>query len=313
MNSTLRATTLEHEPRDTQWRVGFIGTMPRSGTWYASLFFDAYRQLLKGTTVEVNICRTLIRAGVDLGVDYLAIMHAICPGFFRHQVQKHAAWEELEFYHAGYDLLSVFGRNSEMLQPHERWIENYEALIDPGINPNARIVYVYRNPLDQVISAFQHSLNCDSDDLRVYLKRFSGPRDFFFYAGLDTYTKQYFSYKYMKEAYPDHVMFVTYEQLMRDAKHVFSRILDFFGHDLANPRRENIISASLHLASRESVKKIEKQAGMSLAGDQVGSQASHIKDGAIGKWKKYFDQQDLRQLAAYWDRFGISMDEFTFE
>ena len=315
VEATVATTTTQSVGRDRSCTVGFIGTMPRSGTWYVSLFFDAYSKMLKRNTIEMSTSRPIIRANVGLGVQYLAVIHAVCPGFRRNCGPRHEAWETLTFFEDGYDVLAQWmtGEEKEQLDVEEKWIRDYETLVDPGLNAHACIIYLYRNPLDQVVSVLRHGLNSTKDTLREYLTRFSGPRDFFFYDGLDAYIKQYFTYKYMKGLFPYNLMLVTYEQLMRNPESVFSAMLDFLGHDMTHPKHKTIMKLALGLASKDSVRKIEQQVGASLAGDQIDPQASHIKDSAIGKWKKYFSQQDVKRLEVHLERFDIAMDEFIFE
>ena len=117
----------------------------------------------------------------------------------------------------------------------------------------------------------------------------------------------------MKPIYPRNIHMFTYETLVRHPLETFARVLEIFGHDTQAPAHQEKMALALRLSSRESVKEIERSLGHSLARDQVRADESHVRDGAIGKWKRYFNDQDLKEVQRRLGDFGICLDEFQFE
>ena len=280
-------------------RVGFIGTMPRSGTWYISMVLRFYNELLQGKELSVpSRGQSYAQSQVLLGVEHIAVFHAVCPGFQHYQGSYRAVWDELGFFHKGFDLFDEF-------------MEKTEYLMDPTLNPNARIGYLYRNPLDQAVSLYHHSLS--SSVLDDKMAAFQGPRDYCFDQGLDSYIKQFLSYKIMQETCPDQVTLFRYEDLLRSPKLTIESVLGFLGHNPSSTSCQEKLAIALENASMSGVKKMESLLGHSLANDQKDPSSSHVKDGRIGKWKEAFQPGDLDTVEARLNEFGITMDWFTWE
>ncbi len=288
--------------------VGLIATMPRSGTWYNHIFFNCYNQLLQGNTdMYMSGSGTpppLI--DIDMGIKRLWICHAICPGFFRYQGQYRRDWDKLEFYNQGFNWA-------------EGIVNQKIDYFDPALNDQVKIVYCARNPLDQAVSFFRHiqkhtdptpRYRTDSDGKKHLIK---DVREYLFSVGLESYIKQYLTYKVMKQIYPRNIMFVKYENLTRNPEQTFSSVLSFFGHDMSNPSHQEKMALALIHSSRDSVRKMEKAMGHSIGADQTDPNESHVRDGVIGKWKKHLNNEDIKIVQQRLGCFGISLDEFDIE
>lgn len=287
------------EERAALPKSGFIGTMPRSGTWYLSLLLRFYDELSQGKPLSIpSHGQAYIRSQVALGVEHIAVFHAICPGFEHLQGPTREAWDRLSFFCDGYDIHQVF-------------MEQSRCILDPCCNPNARIGYLYRNPLDQAVSAYSHAISSDRVDKEMGV--YSNPREFYLKAGLVSYIKQFFTYKTMRELYPNQVALFRYEDLNRAPKATFESILRFLGHDPSDGICQRHVETALDQASIDSVRNIEKLLGHSLADDQRDPNGSHVKDGRIGKWKEVFKPEDLEQTQTTMAEFGIPMDFFTLD
>ena len=70
-----------------------------------------------------------------------------------------SAWDDLSFYNPGYD----YG--------YGRFIAGNEAVFSPLENPRIRIVYIYRNPLDQCVSFFHRAAKHRQVGTRSYIDR----------------------------------------------------------------------------------------------------------------------------------------------
>lgn len=289
-------------------RVGLIATVPRSGTWYNSLFFNFYDQLLQGKT-EVTVTSVgapLSLAGVDLGVSNLLVCHTICPGFERYCGEYRVAWDKLNFHVDGYNWA-------------ESLIDERIHLLDPELNGDVRIVYYYRNPLDQAVSAFMHAQKhtdprqrsyTDSSGNRHFIK---DVREYLFRASLESYIKQFLTFKVMRPIYPQNILGVKYENLVRNPEYTFASVLKYFGHDVDDPSHQAKIIQAIKLSSKDTLKRIEKSIGHSIAHDQTDPNESHVRDGAIGKWKQHLNENDIQLVQEWLARFGLSLEEFDIE
>lgn len=288
--------------------IGLIATMPRSGTWYNHLFFNAYEQLLQGKT-NITMTKsgiTLVLANTNIGLDFLVICHAVCPGFDRYRGDYREAWEKLQFHVEGYDWA-------------KDGISRNRHLFDPHLNGNVRIVYYYRNPLDQAVSAFMHAQKHKDPRQRSYTNSegkqwpITSVRQYIFGVGLDSYIKQFLTFKIAKEMYPRHVLLVKYEDLVRDPETIFARVLSYFGHDARDPAHREKMSVAIEISSKDSARKMEKSMGHSLANDQTDSVESHIRDGAVGKWKRHLNEDDVQLVRERLTSFGLRLDDFDIE
>lgn len=280
-------------------KVGFIGTVPRSGTWYLSLVLRFYNELSQGKPLSVpSRGQNYVQSQVALGVDHIAVFHAICPGFRNYRGPYRQAWERLTFFTDGFDV-------------HRSFMETTQHLLDPASNPNARIGYQYRNPLDQAVSFYNHARR--TNRLGQDMQAFSNPRDFYLKTGLDSYIKQFLSYKVMQEQYPEQVKLFRYEDLIASPKPTLVTLLRFLGHDPSSEACQARLDFALEQTSIDSVKKIEQILGHSLADDQKDPRVSHVKDGRVGKWNGLFTAEDLSFTEKRLAEFDIKMDMFTWE
>jgi hypothetical protein len=284
-----------------------VATMPRSGTWYNNLFYTSYFSVLAGNTKWRAGLLDADLAGESGANWHFRINHMECPGFADWTGPLREAWDGLKC-HA----VPIFGDLT--IDP-----ESLEML-DPSVNQEVRIVYCYRNPLDQAVSAFQHSQkHTDMSKLLSIVEQngverlIEDTRDYLYSKGIYTYIRQFLTYKLMKKAYPDNLLLIKYEDLVRSPSLVFAQSLEFMGHPVNSVARQQAFSGALKFSSMESVKNIEKLMGHSIAGDQVDPEASHVSDGAIGKWKRFFNQNDLLRINERLAVFGMSLEEFTLD
>jgi hypothetical protein len=283
--------------------------MPRSGTWYNNLFYSSYFNILAGKT-NIECIERLFEMDFtnESGIDgHFRINHVECPGFAGWAGPEREAWNKLK-----YNGLPNVGN----LMIDSRALE----ILDPSANQEVSIVYCYRNPLDQAVSSYQHAQKHVAKSQLLSMVEQNGverlvadARDFLFSLGIDSYIKQFLTYRVMKKAYPDNLLLIEYEDLVRSPSLVFAQSLAFMGHPVNSASRQRAFSVALKFSSMESLKRIERQMGHSIADDQVDPEASHISDGAIGKWKRFFNQDDLQRVGKRLAAFGMSLGEFTLD
>lgn len=294
-------------------RVGLVGTIPRSGTWYHIYFFSIYDKLCQG--MSEHVIRELVERephthrffyyGRSVGTGVFYLMHFFCPGFRKYDGRLRPQWERLSDWgeHVGYDGAREIVRGNE-------------EFFDPRENPTVRIVHVYRNPLDQAVSFFRHSRHHVDEETRRFTDSngrkvvFSSPSHFLFTVGLEAYLKQHLTYVLMKRLYPDNIVMLPYENALRDPVSHFRTILAYFGHNPRKLENGDRIRKALQLSSRRYLKDVEKKLGHVLGDDQTSRLSSHIRDGSIGQWRQYFTEKDLEIIDDRLHAFELSLADF---
>ncbi|MFP6729110.1 MAG: sulfotransferase domain-containing protein [Alphaproteobacteria bacterium] len=287
------------------YTVALIATMPRSGTWMSFYFLEFLDLYLSG--------RTTLNTRLDLEV-YHALrlgkvhIHTTCPGFVEHcQGPVRSAWDALSFYNPGYD----YG--------YGRFIAGNEAVFSPLKNPAIRIVYIYRNPLDQCVSFFRHTAKHRQDSTRTFIDgdgaeiKIADARDFLRRVGMEAYIKQYLTFHVMNERCAGNLLMLPYERMVRDRDGSFRALLAFLGCALDSDEAEACFQKALNSSSASSLRNLEKSLGASLGRDQSDAGESHIRGGKIGKWKQYYDEADVEFAEQALSAFGLSLDGFEIE
>jgi hypothetical protein len=300
-------------------QITLIATLPKSGTWYSHTFFWYYDQLLRHTdeylaeTFQPDLEGTLRDRKITLeshhadtlGFDKLYIIHSICPGFHELNDPRYSLWQTLHFPNAGYNLG----------EPHFNGTNEMD-LLNPLKNNKARVIYLYRNPLDHFISYYHHTLKHVDNNYRLKvlpdgsLTPIKNLHEFVFeYGALGAFIKHYYSFKQMQQRFPDNVLMMPYEYLTTDPEHAFGKILEFIDAAPDNATKQILFKNALAHCSKESLAAIEKKINRALAGDQLGDE-KHIRDGAIGKWQNQFSQDELAAIEAALNIFDISLNDF---
>lgn len=280
--------------------------MPKSGTWYLICFFWSYNEALKGKLPDLANALKEMEVDADpaldsLGINVMHTVHCVAPGYEEANDPSYALWKDLQFYATFYN----FG---------SRVANQYS---NPIRNKNAKIIYIYRNPLDQFLSMFNHLIHHSELSYR-YMKKNgkeelikSLPEFIFEASGIDSYIKQYHSFVYMKKNYPDNFLLVTYEDLMKNPDMILKRMLEFLGNPVITPTQQDAFRIARALTLIDSMKKIEEKSGRPLGEIQHPGHKSHIKSGKIGNWKKHISSTEINEIERRFNKFGYSIYNFT--
>ena len=294
-----------------------VCTMGRSGTWYNREFFYFYSELLNGKDKKEIIdemvkTKKKIKYFIPINknkfnYNSVFVQHWLCPGFTEHYHGKYRSdWDKIQFYssHLPADFTDFMKK------------KNVEKLSNPLINKNAKIIYYYRNPLDQNISYFNAIKNNVNQEINYYYDsklekniRFKDVHHFLRVAGIDMYIKHYLSFKLMSESYPNNVLILTYENLVRDPEANFKKIFSFLEHDYINKFEEEFKDA-LFLSSKESIIKLENMYGHSLSRSSKNKNQRQLSDGRIGRWKEILNDDDLEYIKMRFNKFDIKLSDF---
>lgn len=300
-------------------KVGVVATLTRSGTWYCRCFFFALHKLLKGDEFDsTELVREFYAEGrlfgdlrKTLGLYKFVVAHATCPGFKDHyRGDLRGAWDKLEFYGEGH----VHDNGDVITQAPKR-----RKVFDPFYNRNAKIVYIYRNPLDSAVSFMKSLENYKNPDI-MYKKDFSGNKlpfedvkDYVYSAGLPAFIKQFFTFKAMRKIFPENIILVPYENLMKDPQRAFVMMLAHFGYLVKNDNQMKMVRRAMELSSQGNLKTAERNLGFSLANDRARPGDTQIRGGQVGKWRTFFDENDLAEIEKRMNVFGLSLKDCILE
>lgn len=300
----------------TNKQYALIATLPKSGTWYLLTFFWCYDQILKNIDgyLEGKFKPDLREALANHKINEretveplegLFIYHSNCHGFQDINDPRYAQWEML---HCPLPYSWADSLVQERI-PLE--------LLSPSHNPEVRVVYIYRNPLDHFVSYYQFGQKHRDDVHRVKILP-DGSRvplhdlhDFVFNFGiLDGFIKHYYPFKQMQQHFPKNILLMSYENLITNPQESFREILSFVGREPKDKNKQLIIDDVLNMCSKKALMAIEDTLEHSMNGMMVDN-GKHVAGGEIGKWKTHFSQNELEAIELTLNFFDISLQDFT--
>ena len=294
-----------------------IATMGRSGTWYNREFFFFYNKILSGEDPQKIIenmikdkkkIKYLINLNEKkLGYNSVFIQHFLCPGFidfFKGPSKKN--WDELIFYskHIPAKFTKVMLDN------------NVDKKVNPYKNPNSKVIYYYRNPLDQAVAYFKTIQTHIDEELKYYYNSktkkkelLTDVHDFIRKVGMDMYIKHYLSFKLTQQIYPKNVLMLTYENMVKNPENNFSEVLDFIGHKI----NKDAFNEAIKLSSKESIIKLENAYGESISQAYKYKSDRQLRDAKIGKWKNQLNEEDIKYIKQRFNEYEIDFNSFILE
>ena len=162
-----------------------------------------------------------------------------------------------------------------------------QNLIDEGggfdlNNRDVRFVFIFRNPLDQFVSMYNHLKNHKSGIIRGYFNKygtfnyFSDLADMIINGALDSYLKLYASYAWSLPFYTGQIKMVSYESFIRDPLAGMKSILDFVDTMPDYELIANELQQALACSQPEALKRVENKLGTTLADDQMQTDGQNV-------------------------------------
>jgi hypothetical protein len=267
------------------YRPTMISTTGRSATYFTIHFFEFLERRLSPYSKDYDPVAggTFRTMGAFPNLRMLKVtLHGSCPGFERAYDGPHRqAWQ------------SLVDAN-----PPEYPADALRPWFDPAQNPRARLVLLYRNPLDQLISGFRKEVRMgqreDTPELPVS------------YALAETryYIAQYFSFQYMKQHFPEQVTLVRFEDLIADPPAIFRGLLDFFGVPQVSP---DLIRSACKSSSVEALARAEDRSGRPSG---PGGAKSHFDRDRAGRQGLVLPPSVRAAVVEAFAAFDIPMSEF---
>ncbi len=288
----------------------YIWVMPKSGTVFISIFMNVYSELLNTkypTDKELQYSYPKISL---FGKTEFVVEHAECPGYIEAETDPHmlSLWKNLS-----YNDPNWAGNVSRKKQ--------LSLIMAPAANKNlggndkkflsrCKIVFIYRNFLDQMISWFKHQRGYMPDNhsskpgssiSKAELERF-----IFDKGALVNCIKLFYSYHVVSKKYPDMILFVPYEEIITNKEVALRRIINHLGIQY----NEKAFLKAIQLTSMENMKALENRLGHALLNNQKIPSPSHIRNGGIGVWQSQMTPEMVQKIEIFMKQFGLSLNIF---
>mgnify|MGYP001224812314 CR=1 FL=1 len=293
-------------------KVGFISTMSRSGTWYNREFFFFFNELLSNKSkdqiidefvLEKKKIKYLIKVKKEyFNFDSFIISHWQCPGFesnYRGFMKK--KWENLKFYNENIP---------SKLRPRTK-VFNVNSQCNPYKNKNAKVIFYYRNPLDQCVALY-NAIQKTTNDMNFYFegskkKKFQSIEEFITIAGIDMYLKHFLGFKLMNDLFPENILLLKYEDMIQDPEKNFVTVLNFFNLDNLITDHNKKFYQALEMSSPDQIKKIEKLSGISISHGFINKSESQIQSGKINNWKNFLTKDIIKLFEKRFSDFNLDL------
>ena len=251
---------------DSLSNVSLICTIPRSGTNLLSYFFKYLALFLTKNDLIANepeqeVFSQLISGfSHKLGRQPPMIGHGYCPGFETYNSNPwHKQWSSIPSTNDWFNVVSQYGVASN-------------TSYDPNLNTKVRLAFTYRNPLDCMLSLYDHLQEHREFDQSLL------SLEFLTASILPQYIKSYVSFREMKQIFPENIFFLSYELLMSDRKKYLLQVASFFSFN-EEPNFQAAFLKAFEFTEVAKMKMLEQFMNKTLADDQKSydTSKSHIR------------------------------------
>lgn len=285
----------------------YVWVLPKSGTVYLDFLFRVYEDLLQ------NVDKPL--QAYEPGLEHASIhsfekaqfflTHGHCPAFLQSMHEESemlAKWKELKYYTGGWE---------GPQEPKAILSAKIQARDSSFVNDQMKMVFVFRNPLDQLISYFRHQQSSSTDN-HIYSAgktiRNTSLEEFIFLEGaLDSYIKNFFTFHMMARSFPELTLFVPYEEMMINPQACMQAMLEHLGIS-AIP---GLIARAIQKTSLPEMKAYENSMNRSLGGDQKTREERHVRNGIAGTWQNFLTPELVARIEQRLISFGLSLKMFN--
>lgn len=166
-----------------------------------------------------------------------------------------------------------------------------------------RIVFIYRNPLDYIVSRFYYNWK-----YREHRKdRYQHPREIIDYA-LEPYITQYTKMMALA-ARRSNILVTSYESLTSCPIAVFGMAVGWLGL----PVNYSAVRKAVTFSSIDQVRREEEADGPIHAPATGTFQGFFTRSGKIGQWREYFNEDDVAVISGKLAKHGISLEQFILD
>jgi hypothetical protein len=173
-----------------------------------------------------------------------------------------------------------------------------------GLNRNKheKLIFLYRNPLDQIISRFNYKYKNRPSKANLY----SSPSEI-----IDESLLIYMAhFKAIQKIHDDKksLLKIPYELLIKDPEVILMMVLSYLNIEIDY----KIVRQSVEESSINKVLECERKRGQAIhSPDEYAG--SFIQSSKVGQWKKEFSQIDVEYIFSKLRENGINPDEFIYD
>ena len=167
---------------------------------------------------------------------------------------------------------------------------------------NGKLVFLYRNPLDLIISSYFYFWRLQPKKAEIY----SHPREV-----ADRYLTDFIAkYSFMRAwaKRKPNFLCLSYETMKRAPFEMFTMVVLRLGLPLDIPKLRRAVEFSSFDASRK-----EELENGPIHPPTKDYQGFFTRSGEIGQWKEFFDDADLKRIWSRLEAAGIQRSEFILE
>lgn len=289
------------DKQNTDITDAIIWVLPKSGNIFTSIFFKIYNMLLNGEEPKDEDLIYGPPRFRQFNKQYFIVNHAEFPGLEAMEVdeEKLQQWKDLSYS----NFLPWVSNGSK----HKEIVTKINSL-DPEFLKHCRVVFIFRNPLDQLLSHYKHFNSAPPDervDASVETPSISLENFIFTENALSSYIKMFYTFHVAIQKFPDYILCIPYEKLITDKPAVLYRIIKHL--DL--PFDEAVFTKAMELTSMENLKQMEDKLDISLIGVRK-NKTRHIRNGGIGIWQTKMTPEIIYSIENELNKFDLSLTMF---
>ena len=182
-----------------------------------------------------------------------------------------------------------------MRRPAPRYIFThlqFGLLKDAFLRSRPKVIYVMRNPFDQLVSYYHFYKMCRAFGF------YTGSWDEFYneeYKANRLYYGNFFDHVTgwwnARKDHSDHILYVKYEDMVKDPRAILCQVASFLGKELS----EEVIVSILEQLAFEKMKNNPSvnKANISTFDTRI---SPFFRKGEVGDWKNYFTEEQIEDL-----------------